>query len=203
MTSPVRASVVVPTYNRPDVLEECVRALVAQAPDTPAYEVIVVDDGSRVDLSSLIESLAGAARRVRYVRHDTNRGRSATRNTGIDLAEGEIVLLVDDDVVVAPRYVAAHLAVHEAAGDAHLVVVGNLSFPPKYSGPATMPGICSRGISATVARAIARASTSPTCIRDSSFRRSPPCDARTCATTRRSTRRCARTDARIASPGAG
>jgi GT2 family glycosyltransferase len=131
MTSPVRASVIVPTYNRPEVLEECVRALVAQAQDTPAYEVIVVDDGSRVDLRSLLKSLAGTARRVRYVRHDANRGRSATRNTGIDLAEGEIVLLVDDDVVVAPHYVAAHLAVHEAAGDAHVVVVGNLSFPPE------------------------------------------------------------------------
>jgi glycosyltransferase involved in cell wall biosynthesis len=130
MTSAVRASVVVPTYNRPEVLEECVRALVAQAPDTPAYEVIVVDDGSRADLGARLESLAGAAVRVRYVRHDTNRGRSATRNTGIDLAEGEIVLLVDDDVVVAPHYVSAHLAVHQAAGNAHLVVIGNLSFPP-------------------------------------------------------------------------
>jgi glycosyltransferase involved in cell wall biosynthesis len=131
MTSALQASVVVPTYNRPEMLEECVRALVAQAPDTPAYEVIVVDDGSRVDLGSHLESLTGAARRVRYVRHDTNRGRSATRNTGIDLAEGEVVLLVDDDVVVSPRYVAAHLAVHQAAGDAHVVVIGNLSFPPE------------------------------------------------------------------------
>jgi GT2 family glycosyltransferase len=131
VTDAVRATVIVPTYNRPEVLEECVRALVAQAPDTPAYEVIVVDDGSRVDLSSRLESLPGAARRVRYVRHDTNRGRSATRNSGIDLAEGAIVLLVDDDVVVDPHYVAAHLAAHQAAGDAHVVVVGNLSFPPE------------------------------------------------------------------------
>lgn len=131
MTPAVQASVVVPTYNRPEVLEECVRALVSQAPDTPAYEVIVVDDGSRTDLGTRLESLAGATGRVRHVRHDTNRGRSATRNTGIRLAQGEIVLLVDDDVVVGPHYVAAHLAAHRAAGEAHVAVVGNLSFPPE------------------------------------------------------------------------
>jgi GT2 family glycosyltransferase len=130
MTPAMQASVIVPTYNRPEVLEECVRALVAQAPDTPAYEVIVVDDGSRMEMGARLEALAGAAGRVRYVRHDTNRGRSATRNTGIGLAQGEIVLLVDDDVIVGPRYVAAHLAAHQAAGDGHVVVIGNLSFPP-------------------------------------------------------------------------
>jgi GT2 family glycosyltransferase len=130
MTPAMQASVVVPTFNRPEVLEECVRALMAQAPDTPPYEVIIVDDGSRVDMSTRLESLAGAAGSVRYVRHDANQGRSATRNTGIALAEGEIVLLVDDDVVVGPRYIAAHLAAHQAAGDAHVVVIGNLSFPP-------------------------------------------------------------------------
>jgi GT2 family glycosyltransferase len=131
MTPAVQASVVVPTYNRPEVLEECVRALVAQAPETPAYEVIVVDDGSRVDMGTCLESLADTAGRVRYVRHAANMGRSATRNTGIGLAEGEIVLLVDDDVVVGPHYVAAHLAAHRAAGNAHVAVVGNLSFPPE------------------------------------------------------------------------
>jgi glycosyltransferase involved in cell wall biosynthesis len=129
VTVALRASVVVPTYNRAGLLAECIRALVEQAPDTPPYEVIVVDDGSREDPEPRLRALPNTADRVRLVRHPANRGRSATRNTGIGLARGEVILLVDDDVIVSPGYVAAHLAAHRAAGDEHVVAVGNLSFP--------------------------------------------------------------------------
>lgn len=133
MTGPVDVTVVVPTYNRPAVLEECVRALLSQAPNAPPYEIIVVDDCSRVDPGPRLRSLAGGDARLRFVRHEVNRGRSATRNTGIRAATGGIVLLVDDDVVVGPDYVGAHVAVHRAAGEAHLAVVGHLSYPPQLT----------------------------------------------------------------------
>lgn len=133
MTS-ILASVIVPSYNRPERLAECVRALLAQTPDTPPYEVIVVDDASRVSPAALLESLPAGAAPVRLVRHEMNQGRSATRNRGIREAAGEIVLLVDDDVVVGRGYVAAHLAAHHAAGQTPVAVVGNLSFPAEVVG---------------------------------------------------------------------
>jgi GT2 family glycosyltransferase len=132
--SSIAASVVVPSYNRPERLAECVRALLDQAPDTPSYEVIVVDDASRVSPAALLDALPAGAGPVRLLRHETNLGRSATRNRGIREATGQIVLLVDDDVVVGRGYVAAHLAAHRAAGEARVAVVGNLSFPPEVVG---------------------------------------------------------------------
>jgi glycosyltransferase involved in cell wall biosynthesis len=127
----VKATVIIPTYNRPHLLERSLRALLAQDPSTPAYEVVVVDDCSRSDVGALIAKLAGANQRVTYLRHSVNRGLSATRNTGVRHAQGDVILFVDDDVVVEPGYVAAHLRAHETAGSERVAVVGNLRFPPQ------------------------------------------------------------------------
>ncbi len=120
-------TVVVPTYNRSAVLKRCLVALQRQAEQTPPYEIIVVDDGSRDDTPKCVEAVMDG--RVRYVRHETNRGRSAARNTGLRRARGAIVVMVDDDIIVEPGYLRAHAAAHTAAGDEHVAVVGNLSFP--------------------------------------------------------------------------
>jgi glycosyltransferase involved in cell wall biosynthesis len=125
------ASVVLPTYNRPQLLERSLAALIDQNPSTPAYEIVVVDDGSRPETGETVRRIAGTDARVRYLRHDSNRGRSATRNTGIRHARGDIVLLVDDDVVVDPGYLRAHLEAHAAAEPARVAVVGDLRFPPE------------------------------------------------------------------------
>jgi glycosyltransferase involved in cell wall biosynthesis len=125
------ATVIVPTYNRPHLLERSLRALLAQDPSTPAYEVIVVDDSSGPETGDVVRRVAGSDPRVTYLRHETNRGLSATRNTGLRQARGDIILFVDDDVVVEPGYVAAHLAVHEAAAPERVAVMGNLRFPPE------------------------------------------------------------------------
>jgi glycosyltransferase involved in cell wall biosynthesis len=123
------ATVVLPTYNRPHLLERSLRALLAQDPSTPAFEVVVVDDGSEPETGEAVQRIARTDARVSYLRHDTNQGRSATRNTGIRQARGDIVLLVDDDVVVDPGYVKAHLDVHAAAEPAAVAVIGDLRFP--------------------------------------------------------------------------
>ncbi len=120
-------SVVVPTYNRSAVLQRCLAALQRQSEDTPPYEIIVVDDASRDDTPECVEAARDG--RVQYVRHETNRGRSATRNTGLRRARGTIAVMVDDDIIVEPDYLRAHAAAHAAAGDEHVAVIGNLSFP--------------------------------------------------------------------------
>jgi GT2 family glycosyltransferase len=126
MSDVVAASVIVPTYNRPGVLEQCLRALLSQDAETPPFEIIVVDDASTDDTGARVVALA-ADNRVHYMRHQANRGLSATRNTGIRRARGEVVVFLDDDIVVEPDYLRAHLARHAAAD--RLAVVGNLVYP--------------------------------------------------------------------------
>ena len=89
-----RISVIVPAYNNPDVLEQCLAAL-----RTAAYsdvEIIVVDDASTEDIAGV----AGLG--IRQFRLAKNSGPGAARNYGARYASGEVLLFVDADVVVAP-----------------------------------------------------------------------------------------------------
>lgn len=128
---PSSATIVVPTFNRGQVLERCLGALLNQTADAGSFDIVVVDDASSDDTERRVAALLERASNLRYLRHDTNKGRSATRNTGIRAATGQVVILLDDDIVVDPDYVRAHLRIHDEAGDAHVAVVGNLSFPPE------------------------------------------------------------------------
>ncbi len=85
-----RVTVVVATYNGARTLDACLRSLGNL--HYPNYEVIVVDDGS----SQPIEKIASEYP-VRYHRISPNEGLSNARNTGMRLAEGEIVAYIDDD----------------------------------------------------------------------------------------------------------
>lgn len=102
-------SVVIPTYNYGRFVPEAVESVLGQT--YPAREVIVVDDGSTDDTRA---RLATYLPHIRYVYQD-NRGLSAARNTGIALAGGRFVALLDSDDVWHPRkleYQMRHLARH-------------------------------------------------------------------------------------------
>lgn len=128
------ATVIIPTYQRHQLLERSLGAVLAQDPSTPPYEVVVVDDCSGPETAEVVRRVAGSDPRVTYLRHDVNRGLSATRNTGVRAARGEIILFVDNDVVVESGYVAAHLRAHAEAGGERVAVLGNLKFPPEVVG---------------------------------------------------------------------
>jgi len=86
-------SVVIPVYNCTERFEGAIRSALDQVPGP--LEVIVVDDAS----TDLIDPAALTAidPRVRVIRHETNRGGAAARNTGIDAAQGELVAFLDAD----------------------------------------------------------------------------------------------------------
>jgi cellulose synthase/poly-beta-1,6-N-acetylglucosamine synthase-like glycosyltransferase/peptidoglycan/xylan/chitin deacetylase (PgdA/CDA1 family) len=90
-------SVVVPAYNEAANIGATVRSIVAN--DYPELEVIVVDDGSTDGTKAIVESLFLPG--VRIVRRP-NGGKPAALNTGIRLARGHLVVLVDGDTVLEP-----------------------------------------------------------------------------------------------------
>jgi len=91
-------SVVVPTHDRADYLAVTLDSLNAQDIEA-AYEVIVVDDGSRDETTGVVRR-AGA----RYIRHDPPRGANAARNEGARAATANLIALVDDDVYAPPGW---------------------------------------------------------------------------------------------------
>lgn len=91
-------SVVIPSYNREDVICRCVDSVLAQtvSPD----EIIVVDDGSSDQTRTVLRDHYGD--RIRYV-YQENRGVAGARNTGIQEANNELIAFLDSDDTWMPR----------------------------------------------------------------------------------------------------
>lgn len=122
-------SVVVPTYNRRERLARVLDALAAQDLTEP-YEVIVVSDGSTDGTEDSLRR-DSASLGVTAVFQE-NAGPAAARNRGIELARGEFVVFVDDDVVASPGLLRTHLDVHRRNGD-NTVVIGPMLDPPDHA----------------------------------------------------------------------
>lgn len=119
----MKASLIIPTYNRGDVLIETLRMALAQ--DSHDYEVIVVDQTATVS-ESLRAFLDSAGRCIRYIRLPFP-NLPAARNAAVLAATGEIVIFVDDDVVFDSDYVGSHMCRYT---DPSVGAVMGLTFPP-------------------------------------------------------------------------
>jgi hypothetical protein len=115
---------VVATYRRRALLESTLEELLAA---TAPAEVVVVDDGSGDGTAELLAERAAAEPRLRPVIQG-NAGEMAARLAGARAATGDVVLLLDDDVIPAPGIVEGHARHHATATD--LVVVGYMPVPP-------------------------------------------------------------------------
>lgn len=121
-------SVIIPTYNRADVLRRCLDALAAQTVPPDSFEIIVADDGSTDDTGAMVAGWR-AAPPVTYFRQP-NAGANAARNAAIRRAAGTILLIINDDTIAVPGLLAAHLALHRAHLQDGVAVLGRMTISP-------------------------------------------------------------------------
>ncbi len=88
-----KVSVVIPTYNRVDLLRPAIVSVLNQT--FQDFEIIIVDDGCTDSTSDLVSAFNDA--RIKYIRHEINKGGSAARNTGILNSKCEFIAFLDDD----------------------------------------------------------------------------------------------------------
>jgi glycosyltransferase involved in cell wall biosynthesis len=114
------------TYNRRDLLPEVLDPILA---DPAATEVVVVVDGCDDGSFELLGEIASRDPRVR-THYVSNGGAARALLAGARMARGEVIVILDDDEIVAPGAITGHLRHHRAGDD--LVVVGyvEMSFPP-------------------------------------------------------------------------
>lgn len=121
-------SVIMPTYNQVKCLELTLGSLVRQTAGRDEFEVIVVDDASAQDVRAVVRRYE-ADLPLRYVRQETNRGRSAARNLGVAQSRAEWLLLMDADSYAAPDLVERHL---RRPGDTRPAVVFGRRVEPSW-----------------------------------------------------------------------
>ncbi len=106
----VKVSVIIPTFNRRDLVCETIDSVLGQS--FSDVEIMVVDDGSTDGTEEHLANHYG--NRIRYV-YQPNSGRSAARNRGVQMSKGEYLLFLDSDDLLLPH------ALEQMAGflDAH------------------------------------------------------------------------------------
>jgi GT2 family glycosyltransferase len=117
----VKASIIVATYNRKEPLARLLATLANQTVPRDDYEVVVVDDGSREDVTSTVDAFS--ALQVVLVRQ-ANSGVAVARERGVERARGRIMIFLDDDMIAREDFVEQHLAAHDGHDDR--VVMGEL-----------------------------------------------------------------------------
>jgi GT2 family glycosyltransferase len=134
----MRVSVVVPTFNRRDLVLRALSLLLRQNFPAAEFEIIVVVDGSTDGTADALRLLAPACR-LRVIEQE-NLGLAAARNAGYRAAEAELLIFLDDDMLCDPELLVAHVTAHEEPG--RIVAFGALFLSTDT--PASLAAECFR-----------------------------------------------------------
>lgn len=109
--SEIKASVIMPTYNRGDRITAAIQSVQAQSHQN--FELLIIDDGSEDNSRSVLEKVSEDARI--QVFWNNHLGVSAARNTGLQNASGQFVFYLDSDNVWTPDFLAAMLVAFDVS----------------------------------------------------------------------------------------
>ncbi|GII98947.1 GT2 family glycosyltransferase [Sediminihabitans luteus] len=108
-------SVVIPTYNRAELLRHTLEALRRQTLPRDRFEVVVVDDGGSDDAEAVVRSFSQDLDVKYFWQEDLGFRAGKARNIGTAIASGTYVVYIDTGVLLATDTLATHLATHEAS----------------------------------------------------------------------------------------
>ena len=111
-------SIVIPTYNRPERLASCLKAITELNYPRDRFETIVVDDGSKIRLDSVVESVRDRIE-IKLIRQ-SNAGPAAARNRGAAAAKGDFLAFTDDDCQPTANWLSQFASSFEDAPEAML-----------------------------------------------------------------------------------
>lgn len=117
-----KASVVIPTYNQIDSLQNVLQFFSMQTVDKNLYEIIIIDDGSTDELSNMNATTMQKKYDMNIeLIHQKNSGRAVSRNNGAKASTGDIIIFCDSDRVPNKNYISQYLEEHQSKD----IVVGS------------------------------------------------------------------------------
>ncbi len=124
----LRITVAVITFNRSRFLRETLAAIVRQDYPGDQWELLVIDNNSKDDTREVVSSFVGATPAPRYVL-EMRQGLDHGRNRAIDEGKGDVVVLVDDDIIVDPTWLSQMVAPFSSERSHSIGVVGGEVVP--------------------------------------------------------------------------
>ncbi|MEM6453064.1 MAG: glycosyltransferase [Cyanobacteria bacterium P01_D01_bin.105] len=113
-------SIIIPAYNRPERLSNCLQALCQLHYPRDRFEVVIVDDGSPTPLESVVHPFRTALT-LTFIRQP-NAGPATARNTGAAAAKSEYLAFTDDDCMPSPNWLSGFAT--ELAKESNAMVGG-------------------------------------------------------------------------------
>lgn len=117
----IEVSLIIPTHNRKDSLRKTLQSVSAQSFPKDKFEVIVIDDGSQVELDEVIKEFSAKNLNIQKL-VQKRRGPAAARNLGIKNSRGRIVAFTDDDCMLSEKWLKVIYSAHCKNPD--LAVIG-------------------------------------------------------------------------------
>lgn len=124
-------SVIIPTLNRADLLNQTLSSISRQTLSRDRFEVIVVDNGSTDNTAEVVRTFAKNEMPIRYVL-ETSPGLHAGRHRGMKEAVGSILTYADDDIQAFPEWLET---IKQCFADERIAIVGGKDLPNYQSTP--------------------------------------------------------------------
>lgn len=122
-------SIIVPIYKVEKYLERCVQSIVDQTYQN--LEILLIDDGSPDNCPAMCDAWAEKDSRIKVI-HKENMGVSAARNSGIEIANGELLFFLDGDDIIEAETVSACIKYYDGKKST-IVLVNNDRVSDEYS----------------------------------------------------------------------
>ncbi len=123
-------TVIIPTYNRCEILKLCLQKLCNQTLAKDKYEIIIVDDGSQDETKKVTEkALQTSGIKWKYFFQE-NQGQGIARNLGIKKANGNVIAFIGDDIIVDKHFLEEHLRMHKKFDQTNVGVLGFIDWHP-------------------------------------------------------------------------
>lgn len=133
-------SIIVPTYNRAELIIETLSSVINQSYQN--WECIVVDDGSDDDTTIVVQEIIAKEPRIKFFKREIlPKGANKCRNIGIEKSAGTYIIFLDSDDLLANFCLKKRVSLYETYSDLDFLVFNTLIFKSKAGDSDTLQNI--------------------------------------------------------------
>ncbi len=125
-------TVIIPTYNRAEILGRCLECLVEQTYPLDEMQIIVVDDGSTDNTEEIARSWEFRFPHLKYIKQE-NQGQGNARNNALKHALGDIIMFIGDDILLERTAIHEHMLTHKRHPEIRAAVLGLILWHPEIN----------------------------------------------------------------------